>query len=371
MRIGIITLPLNTNYGGILQAYALQTVLQNVGGHEVTVFDKNRFYRSSWKKDIFSYPVRFVQKYILGWNKPIRWEVEWRKNETIMGQYTEPFIDKYIHRRYCDDLSSLKPNEFDAFVVGSDQIWRPMFYPNIADAYLKFAEHWHVARIAYAASFGTDQWEYTEHQTEECGKLLKMFDKVSVREKNGVALCKKYFDVVAQHVLDPTMLLSKEEYIKLFQGANTPQHQGELMTYVLDETQEIKELVANMSQRHSWKVFETNAKIMDANAPIEKRIQRPVEEWLRGFYDAKFVVTDSFHACVFSILFNKPFLIVGNSSRGMSRIESLLSLFGLEDRIVCDLRNGEFDLRPIEWQSVNMKLGELREKSMKILDHIK
>lgn len=367
MRIGIITLPLNTNYGGILQAYALQTVLERLqGGHQVTVFDKNRFYRSSWKKDIFSYPVRFIQKYVLGWQKSIRWEVEWRKNETIMGQYTEPFINKYIHRKYCEDLSSLNANDYDAFVVGSDQIWRPMFYPKISDAYLKFAEGWAIKRIAYAPSFGTNNWEYSDEQTKECGRLLKMFDKVSVREKEGVSLCKKYFNVDAVHVLDPTMLLTSEDYEKLFRLANTPKHKGSLMTYVLDCTDSIIRMIDEISNSNGWTVFETNAKIMDSNAPIEERVQRPVEEWLRGFYDAEFVVTDSFHACVFSILFNKPFLVVGNKSRGMSRIESLLSLFGLESRIVYD--NTNLSLNKIDWNHVNNKLTELRKESMKMFD---
>ena len=361
MRIGIITLPLNTNYGGILQAYALQTVLQNMGG-QVTVFDKNRFYRSSWKKDIFSYPVRFIQKYILGWDKAIRWEVEWRKNETIMGQYTEPFINKYIHR-------TLNADDYDAFVVGSDQIWRPMFYPKISDAYLKFTEGWMIKRIAYAPSFGTNHWEYTKEQTKECGHLLKMFDKVSVREREGVSLCKKYFHVDAAHVLDPTMLLTSEHYVRLFQLANTPKHKGSLMTYVLDNTDVVNEMIDKISKENGWTVFETNAKIMDPNAPIEERVQRPVEEWLRGFYDAKFIVTDSFHACVFSILFNKPFLVVGNKSRGMSRIESLLSLFGLESCIVYD--NTNLNLNKIDWDYVNKKLSELRVESMKMFDILK
>lgn len=367
MRIGIITLPLNTNYGGILQAYALQTVLERLrGDNQVTVFDKNRFYRSSWKKDIFSYPVRFIQKYVLGWQKSIRWEVEWRKNETIMGQYTEPFINKYIHRKYCEDLSSLNADDYDAFVVGSDQIWRPMFYPKISDAYLKFAEGWAIKRIAYAPSFGTNNWEYSDEQTKECGRLLKMFDKVSVREKEGVSLCKKYFNVDAVHVLDPTMLLTSEDYEKLFRLANTPKHKGSLMTYVLDSTDSITRMIDEISNSNGWTVFETNAKIMDSNAPIEERVQRPVEEWLRGFYDAEFVVTDSFHACVFSILFNKPFLVVGNKSRGMSRIESLLSLFGLESRIVYD--NTNLSLNKIDWNHINNKLTELRKESMIMFD---
>lgn len=342
------------------------------GGHHVVVFDKNRFYRSSWKKDIFSYPVRFVQKYILGWNKAIRWEVEWRKNETFMGQYTELFIEKYIHRRYCENLSSISPTEFGGFVVGSDQIWRPMFYPHIEDAYLRFAEKWNVKRIAYAASFGTNQWEYSALQTKECSRLLKIFDGVSVREKDAVEICRTKFQVDAIHVLDPTMLLSVNDYIKLFESAQSPKHEGSLMTYILDNSASTKKIVNEISSMLKLEVFETNAKIMDSTAPIEERVQRPVEEWLRGFYDALFVITDSFHACVFSILFNKPFFVMDNGSRGMSRIESLLQMFGLEDRIINKGREiSKEKIMDIDWNRVNDRLRIYRQDSMRVLDILK
>ena len=337
MRIGILTLPLHTNYGGILQAYALQTVLERMG-HEVHVIEKKRHLLSMpIQKMPFCYGKRIV-KNIIGRKCPIFYEQKYNREQPIIRQNTDKFIKKYIHIAEYDDFSDIKESEYDAIVVGSDQIWRPKYFGlnQIENAYLKFAEDWNIKRIAYAASFGTDEWEYNSKQTSECGRLLRMFDAVSVREDSGADLCKIHFGVKAQHVLDPTMLLNREDYIKLFEAADTPKSKGNLLCYILDETEEKKALIKRIADEKGLIPFNVKSQSDDINSPVSERIQPSLEQWLRGFYDAEFVVTDSFHACVFSILFNKPFLAVGNTERGMSRFSSLICMLGLEDKLIMD-----------------------------------
>lgn len=339
MRIAILTLPLHTNYGGILQAYALQTVLERMG-HEVVVIDKPYgWILPLWKRPLI-YTKRIIQKFLLG-KKDITILAEriQKQNYPVISQYTQPFIDKYIHRKVVNSPEEIQESDFDAIVVGSDQIWRPRYYSHIENAYLAFAKHWNIKRIAYAASFGTDDWEYTPEQTKICGDLLKLFDTVSVRESSAVGLCKEHFGVEAQHVLDPTMLLDKEDYICLIEAAGTPKSKGTLLNYILDETPEKHELIEWIAKEKGLAPFRVNSKVEDPTAPLEERIQPPVEQWLRGFYDADFVITDSFHACAFSILFNKPFVVIGNKERGMARFESLLSMFGLEDRLISSVED--------------------------------
>ena len=363
MRIGILTLPLHTNYGGILQAYALQTVLERMG-HEVHVIEKKRRPLSiSIQKMPFCYGKRIV-KNIIGRKCPIFYEQKYNREQPIIRQNTDKFIKKYIHIAEYDDFSDIKESEYDAIVVGSDQVWRPKYFGlnQIENAYLKFAEGWNIKRIAYSASFGTDEWEYTPKQTEECGRQLRMFDVVSVREDSAVNLCKKHFGVEAQHVLDPTMLLDREDYIKLFTEANTPKSKGNLLCYILDETEEKKALIKRVADEKELIPFNVKSQSDDINSPVSDRIQPPLEQWLRGFYDAEFVVTDSFHACVFSILFNKPFLVYGNASRGMSRFISLLNMFGLEDRLVLTVED-TCNLKDIEYKKVDDKLESLRKQS--------
>ncbi|MFI3319815.1 MAG: polysaccharide pyruvyl transferase family protein [Rikenellaceae bacterium] len=215
MKIGIQTLQLNTNYGGILQAYALQTVLQRMG-HDASVITKF----SIFAFPLWMYPLalgfRLVKKYILGQKNIVIFNVKKRKEEAvIVRQHTQRFIDTYINKLECERFISLPENCVDAIVVGSDQVWRPRYFGKkiIADAYLEFARGWDIKRLSYAASFGTAEWEYSESQTAKCKELIAKFDAVSVREESAVGLCKDHFGVEAQHLLDPTMLLSKEDYI--------------------------------------------------------------------------------------------------------------------------------------------------------------
>lgn len=367
MKIGILTLPLHTNYGGILQAYALQTVLERMG-HEVCLIEKKRkpFRLPLWKAPLV-YGKR-VLKNLAGHPYPIFYEQKVNREEPITRQNTDLFIKRYIKRRIVNDFSELKESDFDAIVVGSDQIWRPKYFNgNIEDAYLKFAEGWNIKRIAYAASFGTDEWEYTAAQTKECAQLLKQFDAVSVREASGVDLCRKHFGVEARHVLDPTMLLSAEDYIRLFETAGTPKSPGTLLCYILDETPEKATLIERIAKERKLATFRINSKVEDKTAPITERIQPPVEQWLRGFHDAELVVTDSFHACVFSILFHKPFFVVGNKKRGLSRFTSLLGMFGLEDRLISTVTEADSFETEIQWDSIDTPLDTLRQKSTDVI----
>ena len=345
MKIGILTLPLHTNYGGILQAYALQTVLERMG-HEVVVIDTPN---EKQFPSLVTLCKRIIKR-LLGRRVGVLAEWKHNKEYPIISQHTQPFVDKYIHRRVVKSPEELKEEEFDAIVVGSDQVWRPKYYGKIENAYLSFAKTWNIKRVAYAASFGTDEWEYTTQQTKQCGELLKLFDFISVREASAVDLCKENFNIDAKHVLDPTMLLDKEDYIRLFENANTPKSKGTLLNYILDETPEKRLLIEQIAKDKKIVPFRVNGKTRELAVSIEDRIQPSVEEWLRGFYDAEFVVTDSFHACVFSILFEKQFVVIGNENRGMARFVSLLKMFALEERLV-NYRSNYKCLERIEYDS--------------------
>ena len=141
--------------------------------------------------------------------------------------------------------------------------------------------------------------------------------------------------------------------------------------YILDETQNKTVLINKIADKYRLKPFRVGSNTENIHAPLKERIQPRVEEWLRGFLDADLVVTDSFHACVFAILFEKQFVVIGNEKRGVSRFVSLLREFGLENRLVSELTN-EFTADDIDFSSVKMKLTELKEKSLSYLyDHLK
>lgn len=365
MRIGILTLPLHANYGGILQAYALQTVLERMG-HEVKIINmSNRLSLPVWKWP-YSYPKRFFRKYILNMQEKIFVEQYYNHVYSILNQNTQSFIEEYIHCLNVRRLQSLKEIDFDAIVVGSDQIWRPKYFPQIADAYLEFAERWNIKRIAYAVSFGTDEWEYTLKQTKRCSELSQKFDLVTVREDSGIKLCRKYYGIDAIHVLDPTMLLEPDDYVSLVKKANIIQSKGTLLYYILDETDEKRNLATKLAEKKGLTIFDIQNKAEDENLPLKDRIHLPVEQWIRGFMDAEFVITDSFHACVFSILFNKPFIAVNNCDRGQARIKSLLTMFGLQE-FFYNYNDKVLESNRIDWKVINRKLFNLRNNSLKLL----
>lgn len=372
MRIGILTQPLHNNYGGLLQNYALQKVLKE-SGHEVFTINikkreisKFRRYASLLKSSALKLTGRKVR--VRGWPT---------ENETkIISQYTKQFIHKNIT---TTDLITKKVDEkllenhrFEAYIVGSDQVWRPKYSPQMPTYFLDFLENnTDVIKLAYAASFGVDDWEFSETQTKEYKRLIKLFNAVSVREDSGVDLCEIHYGVEVTHLLDPTMLLSKNEYISLVEKENINKSSGNLFTYILDSTDDKNSIVDKISNLYNLNAFSVMQpkKFSDIERKgIDECIFPPVEEWIRGFMDAKFVVTDSFHGTVFSIIFNKPFISIANKSRGVTRFKSLLKLFQLEDRLVYSLNDFDMnEIKAIDWENVNTIIEREKTESIQFL----
>lgn len=370
MRIAILTQPLRYNFGGILQNYALQTVLKRMG-HEVVTLQPDMSMSLSWRRYLLVYPLRVI-RFLLGKSDVIRYEQNYNKIHRTIATHTRKFVEANINIRKYSNIRTLSEKDYDMIVVGSDQVWRPCynnsFFSTIENSFLDFAKTWSVKRIAYAASFGTDSWEFSEEETITCSELIQLFDAVSVRERSGIELCKNKFGVDAVHLLDPTLLLKKEDYVNLIENSgNTTKPTGELMCYILDETEDKKMLIARIAHEKNLIPFRANAQTDDVNASLSDRIQLPVEQWLRDFQEAEFVVTDSFHACVFSIIFNKPFVVVGNKKRGMSRFQSLLETFGLKDHLLFSIddykSSQQYDIPDMTYEI----LSDMREKSYKFL----
>ena len=207
MKIAVVTLPLHTNYGGLLQTFALKSYLESLG-HEVTVLDpKDKMPLPKWWKASFIYAKRALQRMAKGPAGPeVFREIRFRREYPYISAETQKFIDAYISPRVIRSYHDIQEGDYDAFVVGSDQVWRPRYFGRIEDAFLAFAKDWDVVRLSYAASFGTDSLEYEYFQVEECAGLLERFDGVSVREDAGVQMCQEWFDCDrAVQVVDPVL----------------------------------------------------------------------------------------------------------------------------------------------------------------------
>jgi polysaccharide pyruvyl transferase WcaK-like protein len=236
----------------------------------------------------------------------------------------------------------------------------------VQDAFLAFTRNWDEKRVAYAASFGTSELEYESDLLRRCLDLLRRFDAVSVREESGVRMCSEWFEREdAVHVLDPVMLLDAERYKTLASDAAEHPAKDKIATYILDKDTHKQSVVEFISSKAGKSVHDLSVSPYDRSMPLQSRVVPSVEQWLAGFADADFIVTDSFHGCVLSIMMHKRFVAVGNSSRGMARMQSLVNMFGLDQRLVHGIDpedDGEFFLSEPDWAQVDVVLAQKRDE---------
>lgn len=348
MKIGILTQPLEDNYGGILQNWALQQVLKDLGHDPITLdyglkYDWGRFILSCGKSVLYKLTGRDRH-----FPHPPR-------HGRYGSKYSSEFIYKYINKtKPVKKLSErlLEVYNIDTIIVGSDQVWRPSYNEKIENSYLEFAPNFRGRRIAYGVSFGVDEWEYSETQTKSCSVLAKRFDSISVREVSGVKLCKENLNVSAVQVLDPTLLLSDSRYKTLCNKVDVKENF--VAVYCIDLTEGKLNLIKNIASKSGLPI-----KIFSANRGAELT----VEQWLAMFRDASYIITDSFHGTIFSIIFKKPFYTIANEARGTSRFESLLSSIGLYSRLCPEVLYDEID-----WTLIDNKLCEFQNKSIQFIN---
>ena len=362
-KICILTQPLWHNYGCLLQAYALQKCLKAMN-YEVVTDQYPRRFLSSFGK-VKDKSKRMIAHYVLG-RKTVNpnpfypTEKSWEKICGNTSRFVKERIDTVDFFNGNQFPSKEMINRFDTFVIGSDQVWRDS-YSRVESYFGDFLETYDKKIFSYAASFGLSDWQFDIERTEKLRKLVKKFRSVSVREKDAVELCRDNLNIEAKWVLDPTMLLSKEDYISLFKDKFPEKSEGNLMTYIFDSSEEKDYLI---------KLVEAERKLNAFTVMAHENEEFPaVEKWLKGFYDAKFVLTDSFHGMVFSIIFEKPFLVILNKKRGSSRFLSLLSALGLEDRLIEQVEDFDTQLlkKDIDYEKIRKKLFVLVDKSKAFL----
>lgn len=379
MKISILTQPLSNNYGGILQAYALQNALRSMG-HEVIVLDRRPAYPSvglilrrslSWVKCM-------MRKYVLrqpdvNISNPLlehyTLDKAWTYDDSALRGFVHDEIARTGPLRSSAALYRyVRKHGIEAVVVGSDQVWREAYTPCITDFFLGFLlPDSRVRRIAYAASFGTESEPISAAQLPQCVDLARRFDALSVREKAGQRFMRDVFGLDARLVLDPTLLLPVEAYRALIRKEDV--RPSGLVSYVLDETDEKQRMIATLKDATGLRHTELLL------FPFRCRCADPrcvsISEWLSALAEADFIVTDSFHGCVFSILFRKRFVAVGNLRRGLSRFHTLLGAFGLEDRLVLsyeefEQKRGTLMMAP-DYENVHSRLAERREECLQWL----
>ncbi|CAM3644669.1 polysaccharide pyruvyl transferase family protein [Flavobacterium gelidilacus] len=365
-KIAILTQPLHNNYGGILQNFALQTYLKSIGFEPVTVNIINKQIKYSKLRLALSICKRLIKSY-LGDKNILFINVERQvKFLNTPGFYQKRFIKENINyvtvkQKLTEEFDD--KNDFYAYIVGSDQIWRPRYSPFLPNYYLDFVNNEKKVKVAYSASFGVDDWETDEKVTPFIAERAKLFDAISVREESAINLCNDYLGVNVMQTLDPTMLLDSHKYKELIKDKVDKLDKNLLCIYVLDLNKDKEAIVEDIS---AIKQLKRNV----VGKPSKKGFPS-IESWINGFYEADFIVTDSFHGVVFSILFNKQFVCIGNKGRGLTRFNSILSKFKLSHKLVIShsdfLKRKNEILKNIEYDIVNEMLKEERETSERFI----
>lgn len=353
----ILTHPIYSNFGGILQAFALQRAVRQLGQECSTIdylpiIDCERYSNASFFK-------RLKFKWAL---QRLKWGIgRVRFPWYLFPQIADAFKARFMQMCPLDNKRENLPSFADGtpFIVGSDQVWRCVYARRMQSVpffFLDFATQDQRRRsIAYAASFASDEWEGTPEETAECARLLREFKAVSVREHSGVQICRDAFGVEAVQMPDPTLLLDAGEYesvIADWQTSSLPE--PSIVAYILDENAQHEQLIQGVARKASLRI----QMLPQPKTALKVANQLPlsVPQWLRYVRDGEYVVTDSFHGCVFAIIFNKPFVCLGNEMRGTARFDSLLGTFNLQDRLLMNPtpeRALEVLRRPIDWAEVN------------------
>ncbi len=274
-KIALLTLNFNDNIGGVLQNYALQEFLKD-----------NNYKTTTIQTREYKHHLNFV-------------------NEKINLKVVKDFKNLYGLYNY--------------YIVGSDQVWRKEYIvkPKKKEDYrnfffLKFAETWKVKKIGYSISWGTPSFDVFDNSLI---KYINLFDKLSCRELSGSNTLEKITKKSITTTCDPAFLLTKDTYLDLCKVI--PVKKG-FFSYILDMNIDKKNFIDNL------------------NAPKINVDKLNVEEFLAAYRDAKFIITDSYHGCVFSLIFNKPFICFYNKERGNSRFDTLIKVFNIGDRFIND-----------------------------------
>lgn len=348
-KIAIVTITNSgLNFGNRLQNYALQHQLEKCGASVETIISSNNCFNS-----LLLSKLRRMIKKIVKTSKRRRYFNKFNKSNMKCCNT--------IHYERLNDEAYKEM--YDAFIAGSDQIWNPYFHFNSDFEFLSFADK--SKRFSYAASIGVDQIDEKYHSTYK--ELLSDMRTISVREFSSINLVKDLCGRDAYVHVDPTMLLTKEEYYEIMEESPIELPEHYLLVYYL----------GNVSEEYRLKIKEysqyLNLEIVELSESVgTKYYGLGPQHFLYIFAHADYVCTDSFHGSVFSIIFEKRFTIFIRQDKDVpmnARIETLIEKMGLQERLIGALSLEE-SCKEIDYTIIRGKIKTECEKSIKYLNEI-
>lgn len=347
MKIGVVTFwGTKDNYGQVLQCYALQKVLNKLGHKALLI-----------KYDILDYERERVaaRRSLISHVKDILRRTLFKIENILHDRRFKEFYKKYIMSVGPYSIVEIRKKtlDFDVLIAGSDQIWS-MDCPFL---FLDFGKG--IKKIAYAVSFGGS--EFPKDFLERVRPWVNEFSHISVREETGISICKQLKRDDAVCFPDPTLLLTSEEYDDLIPYNDSIEYQDYILVYWLSNPAAIsvREIRAFAKRKKLNIVYVTGQGKLD----FCKKSYPTIPEWLALIKNATYVITNSFHGCVFSIMMKKNFLVIpliGKYARMNGRIDMLLNKYNLKSRKWTSSLDAIF--AAIDYTDVHMKLEKERQE---------
>lgn len=361
-KIGIITFHNAHNYGAALQVYALQKKLENK--YNVKIID----YRNETLEEIYQ-PIRIRKNNIITIMKSIISTILYYPKNLKRHKTFEKFISenmnltlKYATEKELQDI----PPTMNVYITGSDQVWNYDISGKKINAYTLNFGNKNVRKISYAASIGGDSLD--SFHKEEYITNIKKLDFISVREKKAKEYLEQYIKKPIEITLDPTLLITKQEWEKDFK-LETREKEKYIFAYILTEDPEYYKILNELSNETGLKIIHFNKRNKHIKNILRNAYSEGPIEFLRLIKNAEYVVATSFHATVFSLIFNKKFWIIPPKKRS-TRITDLLEMVDLSNRAVRtweDFKKVDYNEK-INYNQVNQILEKKREESIKWLE---
>lgn len=364
MKIKTITCQKVNNHGANLQAYALMHYLENLG-NDVEIIDYFPKYFKHFRPFVCSnpkYETNPIIKFLyLSVKFPGRLKLYLEYKKSDRKKNFEAFRDKYY--RLTDTYESFEelkanPPKADLYIAGSDQIWNTMMNNGKDPAYyLQFAPK-NTTTATYAASFSVSK--IPNELKEQTKNYIESIDFVSVREKSALKILDDLGILNGQAVLDPVFLLDKTQWSKI--ESNIKFDDDYILVYDFEGSDEVKNFAVKYAQKHNLKIYS-----LYKNEYCDKSFENfGPDVFLSLIKNAEFIVSNSFHATAFSLIYEKEFAVIKRQEGINSRMVDLLDSVGISDRIFSTYK----DFNTIDYPSVNELLGKQIDKSKQFLKFI-
>lgn len=361
--IGLQTPHYAPNYGAKLQAFAVAEALRQLG-FDIEYINRRPLKASMCKDSINRWLMKKEEHRI---ERLMQFENDWLQPQT------RPLYSN-------DELKKIDVNKYYAIVVGSDQMWRDDYFHAGFELtpYLFYVDSPNVKKIAYAISFGKNTCKHPKERKIEIKRLIHQFSALSVREKSGVNILEEEFGAKGIWVCDPTLLHTAETYIDKFNLVVSNEKNHIITSYILDQStcffKKSEKIAQKMNMPLVSLVKKRTSELLYKRYfnRIPRRSKLPaVTEWLNQIYNSDYIVTDSYHGLLFSIILRKQFVVYDRSAGGSERYNSILDYLGLKDRLFH--KEDSIDIvvnklkEKIDYESVEQKLDTFRQFSLEYL----